>query len=239
MPIGPSNVDDDVDVGARGAHERGLRQQAGDAAAARHLQAHGVGDLRGQRAGLARGLVHRHAHGDAVAHRAQLLDAVDGLLDELEARGGERLDRAHRLVDLPGAVGVQAQLGVVADRRADGGDAPGVVADADLDLHARVALADGARRLRGGLGAVGRGDRGVHAHRARRVVAQQVGDRLALAVAGAVPEREVDGGERLREVVDDRGSARGSRCPWRRRRRAGSARRPRAPRAPVRVETPS
>ena len=70
--------------------------------------------LRGQRAGLAGRLVHRDAHGDAVAHRAQLLDAVDGLLDELQAGGRQRLDAAHGLVDLPGAVGVQAQRRVSA-----------------------------------------------------------------------------------------------------------------------------
>ena len=48
--------------------------------------------------------------GDAVAHRAHRLDAVDRLLDELEPGRRERLDRRDRLVDVPRAVGVEAQL---------------------------------------------------------------------------------------------------------------------------------
>ena len=103
---------------------------------------------------MRRRLVHRDPHRDPVAHGAHALDPVHGLLDELEAGRGQRLDRVHRLVDGPGAVRVQAQLDLRADRRAHGRDAAGVVADPDLDLHAPEAVARGRGGLRGGLGAV-------------------------------------------------------------------------------------
>ena len=141
--------------------------------------------------------------GDAVAHLAHGVDAVDRLLDELEARRGEREDRGDGLVDLPGAVGVQAQLHLAAGRRAHGGHAAGVVADADLDLHARVARVGGGGRLLGGVGAVLGRDRRVDADLGVRVVGDQLADRLALAVAGEVPEREVDRGQRLGHVGHD------------------------------------
>ena len=70
--------------------------------------------------------------------------------------GDERLDRADRLLDAPRAVGVQAQLRARAGGGARRRDAPGVVADADLDLQALEAFADRARRLLGGPGAVER-----------------------------------------------------------------------------------
>ncbi len=63
--------------------------------------------------------------------------AVRRLLDELQAGGGERVDRAHRLLDVPRAVGVEAQRHRGSGRGADRRHAPGVVADADLQLHAR------------------------------------------------------------------------------------------------------
>ncbi len=107
----------EVDVGAGRAHERGLGQQPRDPAAARDLQAHRVGHLGRERARLAGGLVHGHADGDAVAHLAHRMHAVHGLLDQLEPGGREGVDRRDGLVDLPGAVGVQAQLHLRARRR--------------------------------------------------------------------------------------------------------------------------
>ena len=106
-----------------------------------------------------------------------------------------------RLVDRPRAVGVEPDRHRRAGRRAHGGDAPGVVADADLDLHAREALGRGARwRPRPRRAVVG-ADRRVDRRRAAS------GSSASSAATGrpsrrdrAVPQREVDRGQRLRQV---------------------------------------
>ena len=92
-----------VEASRRGRPRRPTRARARPAASSPEmppqrddLQADGVGDApRVERARLGGGLVHRDAHRDAVAHRAQRLDAVHRLLDELEPGGRERLDRAR------------------------------------------------------------------------------------------------------------------------------------------------
>ena len=156
----------------------------------------------GDRAVLGRGLVHRDAHGDPLADRAQRRDARDGLLDELELVARERLDGGDRLVDLPGAVGVDAERDVRADRPPHRGQPPVVVAHADLDLHAREAgLGGRGRGLHGGH-AIGRPDRGVDRHVAARRVGQHRRQRPAGAAAGGVPQRQVHGGQRLGQVGD-------------------------------------
>ena len=64
------------------------------------------------------------AHAGPLAQRAQRLDPVDRLLDELEAGGRERGQIASTaLVDVPRAVGVQAQRDVGPGGRAHRGDA--------------------------------------------------------------------------------------------------------------------
>ena len=86
--------------------------------------------------------------------------------------------------------------------RAHRRDARRVVPDADLDLDAREAQLRGARGRLGGARAVGRADRRVDRDVLQRAVGQQRGDRLARAPAGGVPEREVDGRQRLGQVGD-------------------------------------
>ena len=155
--------------------------------------------------------------------------AVDGLLDELEAGGREaRRCRATASSTLPRPVGVEAQLHLRPGRGAHRGDPPGVVADADLDLHARVARARRVGGRRGGARAVLGRDRRVDADARRRLVGDELADRAALAVARRGPTargrpRRAPGGGRRR-----RGRRRAARRRAGRRRRGGSARRPRA-----------
>ena len=186
----------EVDLGAARAHQRGRGEQRADAAAARDLQADGVGDARRERARDRRGLVDRDPNRDALAQLAPG-DAVDRLLGELEAEGGERGEWPRPPRRRPGAVGVEAQRarpGPIGG--ADRGDALDVVARPDLDLDARKPSATarrgsrGARRRRGGHARVD-GDR------RRRRVAEQLADRTAGTLAGEVPQREVDRRERL------------------------------------------
>ena len=107
-----------VHLGAGSAHERGGRKQSRDASAARDLQTHGVRNARGQRAVLGRGLVDRYARSDPGAHLAYARQPVYRLLDELQANGRERFDVAHRLLDVPCAVGVDTQRHVGTRNRA-------------------------------------------------------------------------------------------------------------------------
>ncbi len=70
-------------------------------------------------------------------------EAVDRLLDELEPGRRERVDRAHRLLDAPRAVGVQAQRDVRAGRGARPPPrAPASSPTPDLELQAREARRD-------------------------------------------------------------------------------------------------
>ena len=140
---------------------------------------------------------------------------------------------------VPGAVRVEAQRHLGADRRAHGGDPAGVVADPDLDLHAPEAVPRGGGGLRGG---ARRGPRrAIVALTGSRGQASSVSSSLTgrpSRLPGAVPEREVDRGERLRQRrplaagVEQLGAGR-------RRRRAGSARRPRRRPRTTSSETPS
>ena len=75
------------------------------------------------------------------------LDPVHRLLDQLEPGRRQRLDRAHRLLDAPGAVRVEAQRDLGPDRRAHGRDAAGVVADPTFTFTHSKPVA----RRRGGL----------------------------------------------------------------------------------------
>ena len=105
-----------------------------------------------------------------------------------------------RLLDAPGAVGVQAQRHLRRPRRrATAATRAGVVADAHLQLQAREAVAPRPRAACSATPARSSADeRRVDRHLGSGVVAQQRRDGLALAPPGAVPQREVDRRERLR-----------------------------------------
>ncbi len=134
--------------------------------AARELQANGVGD-----AGLERALAPRADSSTAIlaatasrtARNAD--DTVHGLLDELEPRRSERLDRAHRLLHAPRAVRVQAQRHLSARRRRAPPRRSRRRRRADLELHAGESRRRRFRGLRGRPRAVERGDRRVHGTR--------------------------------------------------------------------------
>ena len=135
-----------VDLRARRLRERGRREQPGDPAAARRPS----GRRRRRRptprapgSSPVSSIAMRTGTRSRTSRSAR--DAVDRLLDELEPGGGERLDRADRLLDVPGAVRVEPQLELRAAGGAGGGDAARVVAHADLELHAGEA---GPRGLR-------------------------------------------------------------------------------------------
>ncbi len=74
--------------------------------------------------------------------------------------------------------------------------AAGVVADAHLQLHALIPLLRRARGLLGGARAVGRAHGRVDLDLRGGVVGEQRRHRLARAPPGAIPQREVDRGER-------------------------------------------
>ena len=78
---------------AGGSHERGRGEQAGDASAARDLQADRVGHARAERAVL--GAVSSIATRTATRSRTSrtALQTVHGLLDQLQPGGRERVDR--------------------------------------------------------------------------------------------------------------------------------------------------
>ena len=191
-----------VDGRAAQARRRGVAEHAGDPAAARDLQAHRVGRPGLRRAGLGGGLVHRQRHVHLRAHRAQRLDAVHRLLGELDARGREVAQVRDRLVDRPGAVGVdpdapRARRSPPAPRR------PGrrrrrsptlTLTQSKPRLPAAAAAAAAPARSSAAIIALTGIERAASteissAHRARR------------ALAGEVPQREVDRRERLREVA--------------------------------------
>ena len=139
----------DVHLGTRGAYERGGCQQPRDASAARDLQTDSIRHAGGQRAVLRRRLVDRHARCHPLAHLAHARESVNRLLDELQARGSERFDVAHRLLHAPGAIGVYAQRHMGTGDRPYRRHATGVVTDADLDLQASEVLFDGELGLQG------------------------------------------------------------------------------------------
>ena len=194
-----------VHLRARRLRERRGREQAGDPAAACDLQAHRVGGAGRDRARLVAGLVHRDAHGHAVAHLAQRARAVDGLLDELEARRApaprssapppRRPRRRSRRGAAPSA-------GPAAARAA--ATRPASSPTPTLSFTQANPAARGLRARGRGARAVGGVDRRVHRHGVERVVREQLGDRAAGALPGAVPEREVDRRERLGEVAGAR-----------------------------------
>ena len=98
----------DVDLGAGRPHQRRLGQQRADPARARDLQADRVG-----RAAIA--IAPCSAAVSSIAIRTGTRSRTarssviprDRLLDQLQARPRQRLDRVDRLVDRPRAVGVQ------------------------------------------------------------------------------------------------------------------------------------
>ena len=182
IPQRPVEARGQVDGAPGRAHERGLGQQPRDPAGAADLQADRVGGAA-QRPGCRR-LVHRDRADAGRADRAQRVRAVDRLLDELEAGGGERAQVRERLVRRrPGTVGVDADRQLRPRRRADRGDPPRVVADADLDLHAAEPRPRRRRRRRGRARAVGRAERRVDGDRGRRARGEQVA-RRAVPPAG-------------------------------------------------------
>jgi hypothetical protein len=125
---------------------------------------------------------------------------VDRLLAELDPGGRERAqvrDRLRRRA--PRAIGVDADRELRPARSTDRRDAPRVVADPDLDLHAAEPGRDGGARRPGGSRPVLRRDRRVHRHRVRRALRKQVGQPAPRAARCAVPQREVDRRERLRQ----------------------------------------
>ncbi len=111
IPSGPVEGRGEVGLGAASrARASASASSAADPAAARDLQADRVGDAGGQRARLGRGLVHGDPHRHALAHRAQSRRCRARAPRRARARrGASAVDRAHRLLDVPGAVGVQPQ----------------------------------------------------------------------------------------------------------------------------------
>ena len=147
------------------------------------------------------GLVDGDPRRHPLAHAAHGVNAVNRLLDELKAGGGERLDRAHSLLDGPRPVRVQPQCDGRAGRGARRSHAARVVAHAHLHLHAREARARRSSRLVSDARAVERRHGRVDRDLPRGVVGEQLGDRLSLRAPGAVPQRQVDRGERGRQVI--------------------------------------
>ncbi len=162
IPQGPSSVLDShaarwCSRAARSASRAGPKPPA-----AGQLHVHGV--ARAQR----RGGVHVLGAGDRLvgghgdlhpgAHLGQLLERGAGLLDQLQVQRRQLGQRRHGLVGRPGAVGVHPDRGPRAHGLAHGAHPLGVVGQPDLDLEARVALAQA--RLGGGGHLVGGARRG-------------------------------------------------------------------------------
>ena len=146
-----------VDLGAGGAHERGRGEQA-EMPPQREIFRQTASATPAPSApcsAAVSSIATRTATRSRTSRTAR--QAVRRLLHELQARGGERVDGAHRLLHAPRAVGVEAQSDVRAGGRARRRDAAGVVADAHLELQAAEALRDRLRRLLGGARAVERG----------------------------------------------------------------------------------
>ena len=169
-----------VDLGAGGAHERRRRHEAGDAAAAGDLQAHRIGHAR-RRARRARPPSRRspRARRPARAPRGPRCSPWVGSSTSSSPGRRERVDRAHCLLHAPGAVRVQAQRDLRPGGRAHGRHAPGVVADADLQLQAAepartAAAACSAAPARSVAAIVA-----LTGTAARRAIAEQRRDRLA------------------------------------------------------------
>ena len=161
---------------------------ARDAAAARDLQADRVRHARAERAVLGRGLVDRDPRATRSRTSRIACEAVGRLLDQLQPRGRERLDRPHRLLDRPGAVGVQAQgrLGPAAARTA--ATRAGVVAQPNLQLDAvKPRRRPRARACSAAPSRSVARDRRVHRDAARRLVGEQLGDRPAGAACPRDP----------------------------------------------------
>src|SRR5690606_3018497 len=135
----------------------------------------------------------------ASAHAGQVLDSRAGLLDVLEATGGdlELRDRGHRGVDVPEAVDVDADLPSSAEGVADRLDAGDVVGErlawlGDLHLGGRAAAGgdDGV-----GTGGVDGGDGDVDGD----PVAQGCGPVAVGGLDGAAQPRSGDLGRVLEE----------------------------------------
>ena len=138
-PDGTVESGADVRLGTGGAvHARQSRPEMPPQA---HLQTDGVGDAGPERAGLGGGLVDRDPGADAVADPADGVQAVGGLRTSSRPTGAI-VSIAGLLLDLPGAVGVEAQGPLGADCRTHRRCAGGVVADPDLELYAPEPFAD-------------------------------------------------------------------------------------------------
>ena len=145
MPSGPSRVEADIHLGARGPHERRGGEQRRDPATARHLQADGVGHARAERAVLGGGLsIDTLVPTCSRTARTACMPCVGSSTSSSPA-GASAAYRAHRLRHRPGAVGVQAQHRLGPHGGAHRRHAPGVVAQPDLHLQAAKA---GRRRRR-------------------------------------------------------------------------------------------
>ena len=146
-------------------------------------------------------LVDREPDRHPLSQLPDVRQAVHRLLHQLEAIGGKRLDRGHRLLHVPRSVGVHAQRHARSGGGPHRGHASGVALDPHLELDAIEPLAHGRRRLLGGRGAVERGDRRVDRNLARRAVVEQRGHGHSAQAPRAIPQGEVDrrqrGGQRI------------------------------------------
>ena len=117
---------------------------------------------------------------------------------ELQPGGRQRAQVGQRLLGrAPGAVGVDPDRHVRPGRGAHRRDPPRVVPEPDLDLHAAEAGPRGGGRLRRGAGPVLGSERRVDGDGGGRGGREQRRDRPARPAARPVPQRQIDGGERL------------------------------------------
>ena len=170
----------------------------------RDLQAHRVGRAGPGGALLGGGLVHRERHVDLGAHRAQRLDAVDRLLGAARSPTGASARRCaiasstrpRRRWRRPGS----PRRGPTAARTAASRPASSPIPT--LTLTCRTAPAHGGGRRGGGAGAVLGADRRVDGDRARGLDRDQLAPPARPArLPAQVPQREVDRGQRLRQVA--------------------------------------
>ncbi len=190
-----------------GRSEGGDGEEAGDAAAAGGVgleDVDGLGvehgaEVEAAPAVLAGGDV--HAGGPLVAKEVEAREVVgaDGLFEPGDAElGMEAVGEAEGLLFGVGAVGIDEQLGLVADGFAGGADAVRIFfgVGADFDFDAGDAVLDPALELLGELG-VGVGGESAGAVDGCGVarLAEEMDERLAEEFGLEVPERHIDGGE--------------------------------------------
>ena len=134
-PNGPSRGSMRLDLIAdRARLTRGAHPPC-EAAARLKLETGRVADPADEARPVAMRLVDRHTNGAHVRHALDVIDTVDGFLTELDSQRSQTVEREHCLIDRPRAVGIEPEPRIRAERLADSGDPPLIVAEADLHLH--------------------------------------------------------------------------------------------------------